>query len=487
MTPFIISLICVLSSVAQASPLIQRRQSGAQAFASNRDLSLKLSPIDAPVRTSTQPSSDGHWVLNVDDTPSGYKQTVRGFGGSVTDATVTVINALRSDQRSQLLNELLTSAGANFAFLRHNIGASDLASPPAYTYDDSNGQADPQLNNFGLGDSGVALAKILAEMKRIKPSATILGSSWSAPGWMKQSGRLTGTTDGNSLVSDYYSAFADYFVKYLQAFGSYGATVDAITIQNEPLNNQGNGMITMLMQPDEAATVTNQYVGPALRKAGLNTAIWAYDHNTDRPDYPQKVMQEAGDYVEATAWHCYANPLDWSVITNFHNQFPNKANHMTECWTSPQTSWYQSSSSTVGPLQNWAETSAMWTLGTWTQQSDGSFGPYIPGGCNTCRGLFVVDKSSGTYQYTIDYYMLAQYSKFIPAGAKVLSGTGSYTYGDSTGIQSVATINPDGTKTVVIQSTLNSDVEIALECTSGAYWVGKVPQNTVVTWILPSS
>lgn len=127
----------------------------------------------------------------------------------------------------------------------------------------------------------------------------------------------------------------------------------------------------------------------------------------------------------------------------------------------------------------------MWTLGTWTDQGDGTFGPYIPGGCATCRGLFLVNESAGTYEFTVDYYMLAQYSKFMPPGATVLSGTGSYQWDDQTGIQSVASLNPDGTRSVVIQSTMNADVYLTLDTASGEQWSGNIPSNTVVTWVLP--
>lgn len=174
-------VICI-----SAKPAITSRQSGARAYASNRDLTLRLSEIDAPVSGPGNPGSET-WKLSINDTPSGHKQTVRGFGGTVTDATVTVINALPADRRSQLLRELLTPEGAHFSFLRHTIGASDLSAPPAYTYDDSNGQADPNMDNFNLGDRGVAMAEMLAEMKGINPEALILGSAWSAPGWMKES------------------------------------------------------------------------------------------------------------------------------------------------------------------------------------------------------------------------------------------------------------------------------------------------------------
>ncbi|KAI1637776.1 putative beta-1,6-glucanase Neg1 [Biscogniauxia mediterranea] len=467
-----------------APPGLKTRQNSAQAFASSSDLTYKLSEIDAPVMGTGTPSGST-WNLTIDDTSSGHKQTIDGFGGTVTDATVTVINALPADTRSKLLRELLTSDGANFKLLRHNIGASDLSAPPAYTYDDNNGEADSDLSGFGLGDRGEALADLLAEIKGIQSDATFLGSPWSAPGWMKLNRVLIGNADNNSLDPQYYSQYAQLFVKYLQAFKDRGVQVDAITLQNEPLNTQGNGHITMLQEADQAAQLTQDYVGPALQQAGFDTKIWAYDHNTDTPSYPQTVINTAGQYVPAAAWHCYASDLDWTVLSDFKNANPDKAQYMTECWTSHQTSWYQSSKNTVGPLQNWAQGTMMWTLGTWTETSDGTYGPYLPGGCGTCRGLFVVDEGAGTYEYTVDYYMLAQYSRFIPKGAVVLAGTGSYSYDGYSGIQSVASLNPDGSRTVVIENTFGNDVYVTVDAKSGETWSGNVPTASVVTWILP--
>lgn len=97
----------------------------------------------------------------------------------------------------------------------------------------------------------------------------------------------------------------------------------------------------------------------------------------------------------------------------------------------------------------------------------------------------MVDEAAGTYEYTVDYYVLAQFSKFIPKGATILSGTGSYSYEGYTGIQSVASLNPDGTRTVVIENTFGNDVQITLETSSGETWNGNVFANSVVTWILP--
>ncbi|KAI0469155.1 glycoside hydrolase family 30 protein [Xylaria cf. heliscus] len=483
-TSFLALLAASQALAAPSASTVKGRAAAPAAYVTTSDLSHKLSSAAAPV-SGRGTGGSSTWDLTIDDTASGRKQTIIGFGGSVTDATVTVMNALPADKRNQLIRELLTQDGADFSFLRHTIASSDLSGPPAYTYDDASGKADPNLGSFGLGDRGTAMAKMLATMRSVKSSLTILGSPWSAPGWMKLNRVLTGNANNNQLDSQYYSAYAQYFVKYLQAYKSNGATIDAITLQNEPLNNQGNGHVTMYQSQDEATKLTQQYVGPALRNAGFSTKIWAYDHNTDHPEYPTAVTNGANGYIDGTAWHCYANNLDWSVLTNFHNSYPSKHQYMTECWTSPQTSWYQSSKNTIGPLQNWAEGSLMWTLGTWTQASDGTFGPYIQGGCSSCRGLFVVNQAAGTYQYTIDYYTLAQYSKFIPKGAVILAGTGSYSYGGYSGIQSVASKNPDGTRTVVIENTFGNDVYVTVTTKSGQTWSGNALANSVTTWILP--
>ena len=276
-------LASAVSSPAQA-PLAQGAPA---AFCSNSALTYKLSSISGPIQGPGSPGGESTWKLSIDDTPSGYKQSVTGFGAAVTDATVASMNTLSDDKLSQLLNELMTSAGANFSLMRHTVASSDLSGDPAYTYDDNGGHSDSSLSSFNLGDRGYAMATMLARMRSLKPNLTILGSSWSAPGWMKLNGVIDGTTDKNNLNDGYldgrgpgYSEqFAQYFVKYLQAYENLGAHIDAITIQNEPLNSQA-GYPTMYVFSYESGDLIQNYIGPALKAAGLDTAVWAYDHNT---------------------------------------------------------------------------------------------------------------------------------------------------------------------------------------------------------------
>ncbi|PWY76025.1 glucan endo-1,6-glucosidase BGN16.3 [Aspergillus sclerotioniger CBS 115572] len=479
-----------LAVVGHASP--GKRATDASAYCSNSAGNYKLSSITAPVQGSGSPGSESTWKLTIDDTSSGHKQSITGFGAAVTDATVTSFNTLSSSTLQQLLNELMTSNGADFSLMRHSIGASDLSGDPAYTYDDNGGSVDTSLSGFNLGDRGTAMAKMLASMKSLQSSLKVLGSPWSAPGWMKLNGVIDGSTTNNNLndgyltsggtgSTGYSSEFAQYFVKYIEAYEALGATIDAITIQNEPLNSQ-SGYPTMYVYDYESAQLIQNYIGPALANAGLSTEIWAYDHNTDVTSYPQTVLNGASQYVDTVAWHCYATNVDWTVLSQFYSSNPGVKQYMTECWTPASGSWHQAADFTMGPLQNYASGVMAWTLGTNTDD-----GPHLTsGGCDNCQGLVTIN-SADSYTLNTAYYMMAQFSKFMPSGAIVLNGSGSYTYSNGGGIQSVASLNPDGTRTVVIENTFSNDIYLTLSTESGEEWSGNIPSESVTTWVLPAS
>lgn len=187
-------LLTLLAASQVVTGSVLKSRASAKAYVSSSDRKYNLSPWDAPVSGPGTPGSASTWKLSVDDTTSGHKQIVTGFGAAVTDATVTAINSLPSNLRTQLLSELMTGAGADFSLLRHTIASSDLSGDPAYTYDDAGGNVDTNLNNFNLGDRGNAMAELLAEMKALKPNAKLLGSVWAPPAWMQLDKALTGTT-----------------------------------------------------------------------------------------------------------------------------------------------------------------------------------------------------------------------------------------------------------------------------------------------------
>jgi glucosylceramidase len=270
--------ISVLTTIAAVGGV-----NAASSFASSADGRYQFTAVQAPVLNAANPGID-NWKFTIKE-KTGKKQTVKGFGAAVTDSTVSSFNKLSASARTQLLNDLMTPSGVNFNLLRHTIASSDLSSDPAYTYDDGNGSVDTALANFNLGDRGNALASMLANFRKLQPNLTLLGTPWSPPGWMKLNSKLIGGGTGNNKLNHAYeNAYAQYFVKYIQKFESLGAHIDAITLQNEPLNNKDD-MPTMLVQAAESGALIRDKVGPALRAAGLNTQVWAWDHN--QGEFPQ--------------------------------------------------------------------------------------------------------------------------------------------------------------------------------------------------------
>lgn len=196
-------LLTVLAGSQAVCGSVLKSRASASAYVSSSDGKYKLSGWDAPVSGAGTPGTASTWKLTVDDTSSGHKQVVTGFGAAVTDATVTVINELPANLRSQLLSELMTGAGADFSLLRHTIASSDLSADPAYTYDDASGNADASLSNFYLGDRGNAMAEMLAEMQALNSNSKLLGSVWAPPAWMQLDNALSGTTVNVSSSPDH--------------------------------------------------------------------------------------------------------------------------------------------------------------------------------------------------------------------------------------------------------------------------------------------
>jgi hypothetical protein len=131
-------------------------------------------------------------------------------------------------------------------------------------------------------------------------------------------------------------------------------------------------------------------------------------------------------------------------------------------------------------MQNWAAGSIAWTLG-----SDTNNGPHLPGGCSSCRGLVTVNTNAGTYSKTLDYYLMGQFSRFVPRGSINLATTGSHDYGGGSKFEATAFVEADGSRTVVIQNNFANSVYLTVTFKSGETWSGPVYTKSLTTWQLP--
>jgi glucosylceramidase len=404
------------------------------------------------------------------DSATLYQQ-FEGAGAAMTDSSAWLImNKLDESARQELMRTLFTREGngIGLSYLRLPMGASDF-SLKDYTYNDLlAGKTDENLEQFSIAYDRTHIIPALKLALDLNPQLGLMGSPWSAPAWMKKNNQL----HGSYLLPEFYQAFADYHVRFVQAYAAEGITIDAITAQNEPLHVT-EGYPSMYMSAEEQQEFVRDYLGAAFRAAGLKTKIIIYDHNWDRADYPLTVLSDpsAAAFVDGVAFHCYGG--DVSAQSRVHEQYPQKGIWFTECsgggWATnfgDNLSW-NITNLVVGNFRNWGKSVLLWNLAL-----DEKDGPQN-GGCTNCRGVVTIDQSSRQITYNEEYYVLGHVSKFIDPGAyRIESSSGA-------GVpNNVAFLNPDGSIVVIVQSDSAVDFNLAW---NEQYFSYHLPQGGVVT------
>lgn len=372
-------------------------------------------------------------------------QTMDGYGFSLTGGSAFHIHNMDAANRAALLKELFATDGNNIgiSYLRVSIGASDL-DDHVFSYDDlPKGQTDTAMEKFSIAEDKKWLIPVLKEILAINPHIKILGSPWSAPLWMK----TNDSARGGSLKPEYHNAYAKYFVKYIQAMKAEGVTIDAITIQNEPLH-PGNTP-SMYMLPEQQLTFIKNNLGPAFKAASISTKIILYDHNADRPDYPMTILadKEAAQYVDGSAFHLYAGPID--TLSKVHDAFPGKNLYFTEQWTGapgniPEDLKWNVKTLLIGGARNWCKNYLQWNLA-----ANSKYEPHTSnGGCDQCLGGVTIDGNQ--VKRNSGYYNIAHGSKFVrPGSVRIASNMVD-------GLPNVAFKTPDGKKVLVVLNESNT-------------------------------
>jgi glucosylceramidase len=430
-------------------------------------------------------------LITVDD---GQRfQEIDGFGASLTDAAAWLFaKKLTPAQTDAAFKSLFSRKdGIALSFLRQPVGSSDLA-VTFYSYDDlcqqaakacttPTGVTDSNLDHYSLAHDQEYILPLLKKAVALNPSMHIMLTAWSPPGWMKTSGSMLGLFPGSkqpsTLRPDAYPAYANYLVKTVQGYQAAGVPVYSFSVVNEPLWPAPDYSGMLMPAADQANFIANA-LGPALAAAHLTTKVMVYDHNWDRPDYPETVLKDPRAYAIAagTAWHHYFGDL--TVMTKNHEEFPQKDQWVTE---SSGGTWQkgnvlaEEAAELIAVTRNWSRSYVLWGLAT-----DQSNGPHV-GGCDNCRGLVTIDTSNpdrATVKPEVDYYVLGQASKFLEPGAVRIA---SDEPGGST-IKDVAFRNPDGQ---VVLYALNAgatsmDIRIGFH---GKIAATPLPAGSVATFI----
>ncbi|HMC87596.1 MAG TPA: hypothetical protein VKI61_18870, partial [Chitinophagaceae bacterium] len=240
--------------------------------ADSTDLRLTLTDSSLQFADFGQPKETQPCVF-VD--PTKTFQTMVGIGGALTDATAETFAKLSADKQQELLDAFYsTKKGIGYTLARTNINSCDFSSD-TYTYVADN---DKQLKTFNIDhDRKFKIPLIKKAIVAAGGKLTLFVSPWSPPSWMKDNNDML---HGGKLKADYADAWADYYIKFIQAYEKENIPVWGLSVQNEPMATQ-RWESCIYTGEDERDFIKN-HLGPVLYKNNLSAKkLIAWDHNRD--------------------------------------------------------------------------------------------------------------------------------------------------------------------------------------------------------------
>jgi len=416
MSKFALRITMLAAAVLYTNPMFS--QLGVESWITKPDRSALFERQTEVVEFSVDNRGWGP-IIVIDD--SHRMQDIDGFGFALTGGSAELLMKMSPAGRARILNEIFAGDDKNIgvSYLRLSIGASDLNSF-VFSYNDlKKGETDPELRKFGLAQDLKDVVPVMKEILAINPDIKILGSPWSAPAWMKTNNDVR----GGRLKPEFYGTYALYFVKYIQAMKNEGITIDAITIQNEPVNSRNTPSMTWF--ENEQADFIKNNLGPAFEKAGIKTKIILFDHNGDRPDYPLSMLNdpEVAKYADGSGFHNYVGEIG-TAMNLMHTARPDKNLYFTEQMVVERPG--SKEINVAGPVRNLIiNTTRNWSRNVilWNLAADPLNDPHTDnGGCSMCQGAITIDGDAVTRNVAL--YSIAHASKFVRPGSVRIGSSG---------------------------------------------------------------
>jgi glucosylceramidase len=376
----------------------------------------------------------------VDD--SSEAQVWEGFGGAFSERGWDCLTT--QALRDEAMTLLFGGEGCRLAWGRIPIGANDYAMD-RYTLDEVVG--DYSMSHFSIERDRQRLVPYVQAALAVKPDIRFWANPWTPPTWMKSRGSSSSPFDGGSMTDDdaILAAYAQYFVKFIQAYAEQGIQIDVVAPQNEPSNSQDYP--SCVWTAGLYTKFVGQYLGPALEAAGVSTRLMLgmMSDRTADLSIVDRVMadSDARGYVEIIG-------LQWDmldVIANVRSRGLPMWQTEHQCGNYPwKASTYQQTApndhaygvESWGLIRDWIKAGVS-GYNAWNMVLDRE-GARIEGTQPWAQNsLLVVDE--GTLIKTPAYYVFRHLSQFVAPGARVVGTTG----GDA-----LAFKNPDGSLVVAM-------------------------------------
>lgn len=438
--------------------------------------------------------------------PGFEYQKIIGFGGAMTESAAYSLSLLPEELRKEALRAYFGTDGNNYTLLRTHIDSCDFTLGMYQAVEDS----DPELASFSIKrDRQYILPALKEAIAETDKPVSVLLSPWSPPArWKTQPSMLKNihsqkdlqkllppelsatqleTTSpvlhalysrlkdsmesgegirncGGHLKPEYYTSWANYLVKYVQAYIAEGIPVRWLSIQNEA--QAATPWDSCEWTAKEEKTFLQEYLYPAMDKAELadQVGILFWDHNKENLVNRTMEMldEQTRGMVAGAAFHWYSGD-HFDAVKMVHERFPELHMVFSEgcCPFAVSGSVEELQQGVryahdmIGNLNNGMD---IWF--DWNLFLDEQGGPnHVK---NFCSAPIMLDGRGG-YEKRTSYYYIRQITQCIQPGA-VRIGTTKYT----PDLDVTAFRNPDNEILGVLLNCSNEEKEVNLRLDGNA-------------------
>ena len=368
-------------------------------------------------------------------------QTIEGFGGAFTEAAAVTWLKLSETQRESVLRAYFDrSAGHGYSFCRVHMNSCDFA---LGNYAHAEVAGDVALEHFTIDRDRVALLPFIKAAQGVADQPLkLLASPWSPPAWMKTNGQMN---HGGKLLPEYRAAWAQCYVKFIQAYAAEGVPIWGVSVQNEPMATQR--WDSCIYTAEEERDFVRDHLGPALEQAGLgDIKIVIWDHNRDEMVERASVVlsdPQAARFVWGTGFHWYGED-HFDHVQLVHDAWPDKQLLFTEgCQEGgPHTGEWELGERYARSMINDLN---RWTVGwiDWNLLLDEHGGPNHVG--NLCSAPLLADTQRDAVLPQSSYAAIGHFARFIRPGAKRILCAAN-----KAALECTAALNTDGQVVVVV-------------------------------------